>query len=410
MSKIDELIAKYCSDGVEWYSLESVFDIKNGYTPSKNDKENWENGDIPWFRLEDIRLSGKVLNDSIQHITKKGVKRGGLFPANSIILSTTATIGEHALITVPSLANQQFTYFVRKQEFDNILNIKFFFYYMFVIAKWCKSNVNEGGFAIVSTNSLKKYEFPIPPLPVQEEIVRILDKFTALEAELEAELEARTRQYEYYRNQLLSFEGKDVEWKALGDIGEFIRGKRFVRTDMIESGFPCIHYGEMYTYYNVFAKESKSFISEELAKKLRVANKGDVVIVAAGETIEDIGKATAWLGDSDVVIHDACFTFKSSLNPKFVAYFSRTKLFHDQIKRHISSGKISAINAKGLEKAKIPVPPLDEQERIVAILDKFDALVNGISTGLPAEIQARRQQYEYYRGKLLTFEPVAVAQ
>src|SRR5690606_28670948 len=147
-----------------------------------------------------------------------------------------------------------------------------------------------------------------------------------------------------------------------------------------------------------------SFISEDLAKKLRVANKGDVVIVAAGETMEDIGKATAWLGDSEVVIHDACFTFKSSLNPKLVAYFSRTKLFHDQIKRHIPSGKISAINAKGLEKAKIPVPSLEEQKRIVTILDKFDALVNDISTGLPAEIQARRQQYEYYRGKLLTFE------
>ncbi len=216
MSKIEELIAELCPDGVELYSLASVFEIKNGYTPSKNDKENWENGDIPWFRLEDIRLSGKILNDSIQHITKKGIKRGGLFPANSIILSTTATIGEHALITVPSLANQQFTYFSRKEEFDNILNIKFFFYFMFVIGKWCKSNVNEGGFAIVSTNSLKKYEFPIPPLPIQEEIVRILDKFTALEAELEAELETRKRQYEYYRNQLLAFEGKDVEWKTLG--------------------------------------------------------------------------------------------------------------------------------------------------------------------------------------------------
>ncbi len=406
MSKIEELIAELCPDGVELYSLASVFEIKNGYTPSKNDKENWENGDIPWFRLEDIRLSGKILNDSIQHITKKGIKRGGLFPANSIILSTTATIGEHALITVPSLANQQFTYFSRKEEFDNILNIKFFFYFMFVIGKWCKSNVNEGGFAIVSTNSLKKYEFPIPPLPIQEEIVRILDKFTALEAELEAELETRKRQYEYYRNQLLAFEGKDVEWKTLGEMGEFIRGRRFVRTDMIESGFPCIHYGEMYTHYNVFATEAKSYINEELAKKLRVANHGDVVIVAAGETIEDIGKSTAWLGNSDVVIHDACFIFKSSLNPKYVAYFSRTNLFHSQIKRHISSGKISAINAKGLEKAKIPVPSLEEQERIVTILDQFDALVNDISVGLPAEIKARREQYEYYRGKLLTFQPL----
>jgi type I restriction enzyme S subunit len=186
-------------------------------------------------------------------------------------------------------------------------------------------------------------------------------------------------------------------------VGTFTRGKRFVRTDMMEEGFPCIHYGEMYTHYNIYANQSKSFISEELASKLRKANSGDVIIVAAGETIEDIGKGTAWLADSDVVTHDACFSFKSPLNPKYVAYFSRTRLFHDQIRPHISSGKISAINANGLSKAKIPVPPRAEQDRIVAILDKFDALVTDISSGLPAEIKARREQYEYYRNKLLTF-------
>ena len=255
-------------------------------------------------------------------------------------------------------------------------------------------------------NLLSKIKIPVPPIAIQEKIVEILDKFTQLETELETELEARKAQYSFYRNQLLAFENKEVEWKSLGDIGEFTRGKRFVRTDMIEEGFPCLHYGEMYTHYNVFATESKSFISPELAKKLRVANPGDVVIVAAGETIEDIGKGTAWLGGSDIVTHDACFSFKSPLNPKYVSYFLRTRLFHDQIKRHISSGKISSINAKGLATAKIPVPPLAEQERIVKILDQFDDLVNNISSGLPAEIKARRQQYEYYREKLLTFKEI----
>lgn len=168
-------------------------------------------------------------------------------------------------------------------------------------------------------------------------------------------------------------------------------------------GKPCIHYGEMYTYYNIWADRSKSFISAELASKLRAAKKGDVVFVAAGETVEDIGKATAWLGEEDVVIHDACFFYKSTLNPKYVAYFSRTKQFHDQIKKHISSGKISAINAKGLEKVIIPVPSPEEQERIVNILDKFDTLTTSIIEGLPKEIELRKKQYEYYRNKLLTF-------
>jgi type I restriction enzyme, S subunit len=197
----------------------------------------------------------------------------------------------------------------------------------------------------------------------------------------------------------------DTKRESLGVIGEFQRGKRFVREDMIAEGVPCIHYGEMYTHYGTWANESKSFLSEDLveSKNLRVAENGDVIIVAAGETIEDIGMGTAWLGNEGVVIHDACFSFRSPLNPKFVAYFTRTKQFHDQIKKHISSGKISAINASGLEKVFIPVPPPEEQERIVTILDKFDILTTSISEGLPKEIELRKKQYEYYRDLLLTF-------
>jgi type I restriction enzyme M protein len=194
-------------------------------------------------------------------------------------------------------------------------------------------------------------------------------------------------------------EGAEVEWKTLGEVGEFVRGKRFVKKDMISEGVPCIHYGEMYTHYGIWAKESKSFVDENLASKLRVANKGDVVIVAAGETIEDIGKGTAWLGENDVVIHDACFSFKSKLNPKYVSYFTRTKLFHDQIKKHVSSGKISAINANGLGKTTIPIPPLDVQAEIVRILDAITEL----SAELTTEFNARNKQYIYYRDLLFGF-------
>lgn len=260
--------------------------------------------------------------------------------------------------------------------------------------------------------SAKETFIPIPypndlnkSLNIQSEIIRILDNFTELTAELTSELTARKKQYSYYRDKLLTFKDGEVEFKPLGEVGEFIRGKRFVRDDMKDEGFPCIHYGEMYTHYNIWTKESKSFVSTELieTKRLRTAEYGDVVIVAAGETIEDIGRGTAWLGDIGVVIHDACFYFKSDLNPKYVAYFTRTRFFHDQIKKHISSGKISAINAKGLSKAIIPIPPLEEQERIVSILDKFDILTNSISEGLPKEIKLRKQQYEYYRDLLLAF-------
>jgi type I restriction enzyme, S subunit len=205
----------------------------------------------------------------------------------------------------------------------------------------------------------------------------------------------------------------EVEWKALGDVGDFVRGKRFVKADMVSQGFPCIHYGELYTHYGVSANESKSFINPKLASQLRVANHGDVVIVSAGETVEDIGNATAWLGNSDVVIHDACFSYKSELNPKYVSYFLRTAKFREQIKSSISSGKISAINAAGLRKARIPIPhpqdqkrSLDVQAEIVRILDAFTEL----SSKLSREIALRQKQYEYYRDLLFNFpKPEATA-
>ena len=134
-------------------------------------------------------------------------------------------------------------------------------------------------------------------------------------------------------------DGVSVKWSALGEVGEFVRGKRFVKADIISNGVPCIHYGEMYTHFGVSAREAISFLDAELASKLRLASHGDVIIVAAGETIEDIGNGTAWVGESDVVIHDACFAFKSKLNPVYVSYFLRTKSFKEQVKKYGSSAE-----------------------------------------------------------------------
>jgi type I restriction enzyme S subunit len=198
-----------------------------------------------------------------------------------------------------------------------------------------------------------------------------------------------------------------IEWKPLSDIGDFTRGKRFVKTDMVSEGTPCIHYGELYTHYGIWAEIAKSYIDPQQAQKLRVAAPGDVVIVAAGEEIEDIGNATAWLGKKDVVIHDACFSYRSKLDPKYVSYFLRTKQCKDQIKRHVSSGKISAINADGLGKAVIPIPcpsdpkrSLEIQGEIVRILDTFTEM----TAELTAELTARKKQYNYYRDQLLRFD------
>ncbi|WP_033770379.1 restriction endonuclease subunit S [Helicobacter pylori] len=207
--RLKTLLQTLAPKGVEFKTLEEVFEIRNGYTPSKNNPEFWKNGTIPWFRMEDIRENGRILKDSIQHITPKALKGKKLFPKNSIIISTTATIGEHALLIVDSLANQQFTFLSKKANCDLALDMKFFFYQCFLLGEWCKNNTNVSGFASVDMTAFKKYKFPIPPLEIQQEIVKILDQFSALTTDLlagiPAEIKARKKQYEYYREKLLTF-------------------------------------------------------------------------------------------------------------------------------------------------------------------------------------------------------------
>ena len=197
---------------VEWKTLGEVFEMRNGYTPSKSHSDYWEGGTIPWFRMEDIRTCGRKLSDSILHITEKGIKGKGLFEKGTFILATTATIGEHALLIVDSLANQQFTNLKIRKLLTSSLSVDFVFYYMFVVDEFCKKHTNKSGFESVDMKALNKMPFPIPPLSTQHRIVSILDRFESLvnniTSGLPAEIAARHQQYEYYRDQLLTFKRK----------------------------------------------------------------------------------------------------------------------------------------------------------------------------------------------------------
>ena len=213
----DQLLSfKHLSGGgkneVEWKTLGEVFEMRNGYTPSKAHSEFWEGGIIPWFRMEDIRKNGRRLSDSILHITDKGLKGKGLFDKGTFILATTATIGEHALLIVDSLANQQFTNLKIRKLLVNSLLVDFVFYYLFIVDEFCKRHTNKSGFESVDMKALSKMPFPIPPLSTQRSIVSILDRFESLVNDistgLPAEIAARHQQYEYYRDQLLSFKRK----------------------------------------------------------------------------------------------------------------------------------------------------------------------------------------------------------
>ncbi|BEH13875.1 restriction endonuclease subunit S [Marinobacter shengliensis] len=265
--------------------------------------------------------------------------------------------------------------------------------------------------------AILNYLIPIPcpenhikSLEIQAEIVRILDAFTSLTAELTAELTARKKQYNYYRDKLLSFEDGEVAWKPLGEIGEFIRGKRFTKADYVDDGISAIHYGEIYTRYGAFTTQAHSQVRSDMAKTLRYAQPGDVVITDVGETVEDVGKAVAWLGDGKVAIHDHCYAFRHTMNPKYISYCMQTASFIAEKAKHVARTKVNTLLMTGFSKVSIPIPypddlekSLDEQARIVSILDKFNALTDSISEGLPREIELRQKQYEYYRDLLLSF-------
>ena len=197
-----------CND-VPKHKLTEIFNTRNGYTPSKNNKQFWNTSEISWFRMDDIRENGRILDKAIQGVSISAVK-GKPFPKNSIIVSTSATIGEHALIKCESLANQRFTYLMLKDEYKDKYNIMFLFYYCFVLDEYCKENLNQGNFASVDMRKFNEFEFPMPSLEEQKRIVAILDRFDKLcndiSEGLPAEIEARQKQYEYYRDKLLTFE------------------------------------------------------------------------------------------------------------------------------------------------------------------------------------------------------------
>lgn len=388
MSNIDNLIKQYCPNGVEYKRIEGVCD--SIIAPKKLNKKNYlKEGAYP------------IIDQGQQFIVAYTNDISAIVPQDNYVI-----FGDHT-------RSVKFANFPFAQGADGLKILKSYEQILpkYLYYSMLNLDIPNRGYNRHWT-IVKEMTIPIPPLPVQEEIVKVLDAFTALEAELEAELEARKRQYEYYRNKLLTFdenttEGGKIKFMQLGDVGTFIRGNGLQKKDFTDTGVGCIHYGQIYTYYGTFAERTKSYVSNELAEKLKKARTGDLIIATTSENVEDVGKAVAWLGDENICISGDAFIYHHNQNPKYMSYLFQTNSFFEQKKKCITGVKVMRINDVAMSKFKFGFPPLEEQERIVAILDKFDSLVNDISEGLPAELTARRQQYEYYRNKLLTFDEAA---
>ena len=425
MSKLQDLIDSLCPNGVEFKPLGEVCNkICSGGTPLTSNK-SYYNGSIPWLRTQEV--DWQDVYDTEIKISEEAVKNSSskLIPANCVIVAMYgATAAKVCINRIPLTTNQACC----NLEINcSMAYYKYVYYWLCNSYEKLKA-MGEGSQNNINSQKIKNFLIPIPPLAVQEEIVRILDRFSNYAAELQAELQARKEQYEYYRNLLLTFNSsacgcgtddkqKDnviappsttykIQWKKMGEIGTFIRGKRFVRTDIVECGVPCIHYGDMYTYYGLYATKTRGYINQKIAEKMRFAEKNDIVIVAAGENKDDLGNALAWLGEEPAAVHDACFIFKSKMHPNYLSHVCRTKSYHNQVRMFANEAKICSVSGTDLAKVVIPLPPYELQEKIASILDRFETLVNDLSKGLPAEIEAVKTRYEYYRNKLLTFKPL----
>ena len=381
MSRLAELIEELCPDGVEYRPLSELVCIRNGC-----DYKTLSPGNVP------------------------------VYGSGGVMTRVSEALGEGPTVLIPRKGSLDNIFFVEGEfwtvdtifytEIASDLDPKFFYYEMKTMRL---SQMNEAaGVPSINQRKLGRIQIPVPPLEVQREIVRILDQFTTLEAELEAELEARRAQYEHYRNYMLSYESLacrgPVTWKSLGDVAELQRGSGMPKALFTDSGVPAIHYGHIYTKYGIHTMHPAAYVAASEANKLVKVHPGDLVIANTSENLDDVGRAVVWLGNEDAVTGGhATVVRPSALDPVFLAHYLRTDDFGLK-KRKIAQGtKVIEISAVNLAKILVPVPSREEQQRIADLLDRFDALANDISSGLPAEIAARRAQYEYYRDRLLSF-------
>ena len=399
MNKIEKMVKELCPHGIEFRSIGSLIkrynkkaknitDIKV-YSVSKNE------GLIPADEYrEHIIHSQDTSNYTIMY--------KGMFAYNPARLN----IGSIAYLKDnQALVSPMYVVF----EIDTTKLMQQFLLYLLqssVVLNKIISLTESGARFRFDFNRWNSILIPVPPLEIQAEIVSILDTCVELSTNLQAELQARKKQYEYYRDKLLSFDNilKRVGVvKKLGEVANIIRGQGLSKSEFVEKGIPCIHYGQIYTYYKLNADRTISFTDNEIASKLQKVYYNDIIMAVTSENIDDVGKSVVWLGNEKIVTGGHTAIIKTKQNGKYINYWFSSEHFRKQKIKIAHGTKVIEITPNKLNNILISIPPLEVQEEIVNILDKFERMCNSLTEGLPSEIAARKKQYEYYRDKLLSF-------
>lgn len=405
MNKIEKLIKELCPNGVEWKKLGEICSYTRGITYNKN-QETEDDDSYKVLRANNIDVYlNKIVFDDIKKVSSLvKVKKEQFLKSNDILICAGSGSKDHIgkIAFIKNDIDYTFGGFMAViRPYKEILN-RYIFHILAseLFKSYLNKSLNSTTINNLNSTIIESFSLPLPPLPIQTEIVRILDKFVEQQEQLERLIELRKKQYEYYREEMLKpKEGEKWTSVRIGDLGTITRGRRFVRDDVRESGMPCIHYGDMYTYYGITARTTKTFLDRNFPKKMQYAKKGDVIVVGAGENDLDIGVGTVWEGNEPAAVHDACYILTHNQNSKYIAYFLRTNNYHQQLRKYVSDGKICSISGVGLGSCLIPIPSLKKQQEIVEFLDKFEFSI----TALTSALELSKKRYEYYRDEMMRF-------
>ena len=383
MSKLDELIKELCPNGVEYKELGEVCITVT--SPVKLKKTDYKiQGKIPIIDQGEEYIAGYT--DLNEYLSK-----------DEYIL-----FGDHSeIIKYVNFEFIQGADGLKILKTKNQIKTKYIYY--------CFNNFykKENGYKRHWSNA-KMILVPIPPLEVQEEIVKILDNYTKsveeLKEKLNKELITRKKQYSWYRDYLLKFENK-VEIVKLKDIAtEMYRGNGIKREEVRETGIPCVRYGEIYTEYGISFEETKSYTDENLITNKKYIEYGDILFAITGESVEEIGKSTAYIGKEKCLVGGDILVMKHKQDPVYLSYVLSTENAQKQKSKGKIKSKVVHTNATDIGEIEIPLPPLEVQKRIVEVLDNFEKTCKELNIELSSEIEIKQKEYEFIRNYLLTFE------
>lgn len=394
MSRLEELIAELCPNGVEYKRLADICNRQKGIAITAGEMKELDtpSGDIRIF----------AAGNTIANVNYEDIPAASVITIPSVIVKSRGNIGFEYYDKPFTHKNEMWSYSSK----DKNINIKFVYYFLDNHINEFQVKAKTGKLPQISTPDTDNYKIPVPPLPVQEEIVRILDKFTELTAELATELAKRKPQYQYYRNTLVDFkEGFDrpspingliaelcpngVGYKNLGEVVSFLNGRAYKQQELLSEGkYKILRVGNFYT-------NDKWYYSDLELEDDKYCENGDLLFSWAAS----LG-AHIW-NEGKTIFHYHIWKLKfdeNIISKKYLYYFLNKDIA--DIQSSVTKSTMVHVSMGSMGKRKIPVPPLPIQEEIVRILDQFEALCNALAS----EIEARKKQYEYYRDKLLTFK------